>query len=64
MWAMPAMPSKRQAKTEPKMIFFVFFFIVLIIIVIQSEAKILGCVKVDVYVILPPFGRLNDICLG
>ena len=50
MWATPAIPKRRQAKTEPRMIFFVFFFMFLIIIiVIQSEVKNLECVKVDVY---------------
>ena len=29
--------------------------------VIQSEAKNLGYINVDVIEILPPFGRLNDI---
>ena len=62
MWATPAIPKRRQAKTEPRMIFFVFFFMFLIIIiVILNEVKNLECVKVDVYEILPPFGRLNDI---
>ena len=28
--------------------------------VIQSEAKNLGSINVDVHEILPPFGRLND----
>ena len=62
MWAALAIPKRRHANTEPRIIFFVFFFMFLIIIiVIQSEAKNLECVKVDVYEILPPFGRLNDI---
>ena len=29
-------------------------------LVIQSEAKNLGSINVDVHEILPPFGRLND----
>ena len=32
--------------------------------VIQSEAKDLGCIHVDVLEILPPFGRLDDKMIG
>ena len=34
MWAMPAIPKRRHAKAEPRMIFYVFFFMILIIIIV------------------------------